>query len=750
MLNVPLRPFEFPPPTTHEEGSAPTVVDQRTPALATGGKRHRHSAKIENALELLKTLSDQAVTPAESFNEDGTLEEIEEGIIASLASHGWTHQTTNNGIRIFQLDSEADSYVPTPNDPTLRIVALERAKTNASRPGGITSPGVGGAGAMSSSTRRGARADEVLPFFRGEGWIEGSWRKEDVAATIASMGARATWDPRFDKSKSQVVELLSCSDALLHMHIKGSFVADRDACMVTTRAGDDREGKENVLYVAACSVDDPLVPLSSSRTSVHLNGFTIRNLPRPPHFEPPPPPQIDTAETVPIDLPPTRPSHRRTKSSVSVLNNNGLNFLSPHPPLPSSNLLSSLSAPLHVPPPPAPPPQLHQTLSSSTLATTSNGAPSEPESAFPFPLTFQNQGQGASQPPAGASRTNPAASASNRPGVAVSMLIRASPGYNLPHSMLQQLSVHLPLSISAIGRFLSSHGFAPHLVRTNARVRLREEDFDALSAKYEAIFSVEEGATDEVRIRFYGGTFGRRYDVEVQHVRPLGWRIDYDVPPVSFDDPVLEQTQEELGGPGSGRWKTSVTLQSQRAIELRQRTRFEDSPSVGSPGSVPDDAFPTDPALLPGPLGGCTLVIDTSATTRHLPVVVSISRPCADLASQPLAKMIRGRSKALAQAAQVALDDNSTLCNSLEEFLLCGREGDERAELYLKGAKTVLRELERATLEEVRTSSRLTTSALFGDGAGWRGSPRSPNRPLSSPRRLGRPPSSLSLRFANS
>lgn len=119
---------------------------------------------------------------------------------------------------------------------------------------------------MSSSTRRGARADEVLPFFRGEGWIEGSWRKEDVAATIASFGSRAIWDPRFDRSKSQIVELLSDSDMLLYMRIRGSFVSDREACMVTTLATDDREGKENVLYVAACSVDDPLVPVSQSFT----------------------------------------------------------------------------------------------------------------------------------------------------------------------------------------------------------------------------------------------------------------------------------------------------------------------------------------------------------------------------------------------------------------------------------------------------------------------------------------------------
>ncbi|GAA5876281.1 hypothetical protein JCM16303_007082 [Sporobolomyces ruberrimus] len=753
MLNVPLRPFEFPPATASDpiNPTTPTRVHQTT-AATSSSKPHRHSRQIKSALELLKTLSDQAVTPAERVKGEEGGEEVneirEEGIIANLASHGWTHQTTTNGIRIFQLDHEADSFVPTPNDPTLRTAALERAKTNASnmtRTGtaGITSPGIGGIG---SSTRRGARADEVLPFFRGEGWIEGSWRKEDVAATIASSGARAVWDPRYDSSKSQVVELLSTSDTLLHMHIRGSFVADRDACMVTTRTGDDREGKENVLYVAACSVDDPLVPSTASRTSVHLNGFAIRSLPRPPHFEPPPAPQPTSTETVLSELSPTRPSHRRTKSSLSVLANNNLNFLSPRPPLPSSNPFNSLSVPLHSPLP-MPHPPLNQTLSSSTLATSSNDVASEPESAFPFPLTFQSYN--AAQASTAAARMYEGMSASNRPGLAVSMLIRASPGYNLPHSMLQQLSVHLPLSISAIGRFLTSHGFAPYLVRTSPRVRLREEEFDTALGKYHASFSVDEGDPDEIRIRFYGGTFGRRFDVECQHVKPGGWRIDYDVPPAPFEDPVLEQNQEELGGPGSGRWKTSVTLNSQRVTETRQRTRFEDSPSVGSPGSVPDETLAMDPALLPGPLGGCTIVIDTTATTLHLPVIVSISRPCADVASQPLARMMRGRSRALAQAAQVALDDNTTLCNSLEEFLECGREGDEQAELYLRGAKMVLRELERATLEEGRASSRMTTSALFGDG-GWRGSPRSPNRPLASPRRLGRPPSSLSLRFANS
>jgi len=458
--------------------------------------------------------------------------------------------------------------------------------------------------------------------------------------------------------------------------------------------------------------------------------------------------QSDKAESVLADLPPTRPSHRRTKSSMSVINNTGNTFLSPHPPLPSSSPFNSLSVPLHAPPPPP----LHQTLSSSTIATSSNGPSSASDSAFPFPLTFQSQNQAneglrISAPPA----------PSTRPGLALSMLIRASPGYNLPHSMLQQLSVHLPLSIASIGRFLSSHGFAPYLIRDRSRARLREEEFDAQAGRYRIVFSVDEkkdGEEEEVKIRFYGGTFGGgRYDVEVQHVRPEGWRIEQDVPSTSLDEALREQKQEELGGEGSGRWKSSVSIHTQKLSETRQRSRWEESPSIGSPGgdTILDEPLHSDPALVPGPLGGCTLVIDPSATTLHLPVIVTISRPCVDLASQPLAKVMRSRSKALAKAAQVALDDNSIMCDSLEEFLECGREGDERAEMCLKGARMILRELDRAQQEEeTRTSSRLQLSSLFGD-ASWK-SPRSPasNRPLASPRRLGRPPSSLSLRFANS
>lgn len=45
--------------------------------------------------------------------------------------------------------------------------------------------------------KQGIRAHESLPFFRGEAFVEGSWRVEDVAATVRSLGARAVCELLF-------------------------------------------------------------------------------------------------------------------------------------------------------------------------------------------------------------------------------------------------------------------------------------------------------------------------------------------------------------------------------------------------------------------------------------------------------------------------------------------------------------------------------------------------------------------------
>ena len=114
----------------------------------------------------------------------------------------------------------------------------------------------------------GTRHDESLPWARGEGFIAGSWKMEDVVATTRSFGARAEWDQRFDCLQSATVAQLNETDTLQSLHIKGSFpVGDRDASVVTTFECKE----EGVGYVATTSVKDPLIPV---RTTSSLSSST--------------------------------------------------------------------------------------------------------------------------------------------------------------------------------------------------------------------------------------------------------------------------------------------------------------------------------------------------------------------------------------------------------------------------------------------------------------------------------------------
>ncbi|GAA5897740.1 hypothetical protein JCM6882_000082 [Rhodosporidiobolus microsporus] len=648
------------------------------------------------------------------------------GVIANLRSHGWVHQTTTSGIRIFHSYSQDGTSSGLPVDST---ISTERARSlRASAGPSVLSPSLFGTGAstprggQAGPASRGLRADEVLPFFRGEGWIEGQWRTEDVAATITSIGARSIWDPRLEASRSYIVEHLSDTDSLAHLSIRGTLVSDRDAAIVTTTTPDDRPAKSSVLYVASTSVEDPLLPRSGTRTQITLNGFALRPLSRSPDFEPPPSPApLDGALA---SSPPTRPSHRRTRSTMSALQAGSAQMgtipLPPLPPMPNENggqapqrptLLASAT---HVGnlTTPQPPPLLH-TASSRTSISGSMSLADSPTSypPFSFPPTTN-----AFIPPKRGSLAKPQPSG---PGLAVSMLVRAAPGYNLPQTVVNQLSVHLPLAIAAVGRFLALHGFAPHLLRSHDQVKLREEDYDPNAGKYRVVFTVKQpsggerdGEEEPVKIRFHGASVGRGgFDLEIQHVEPQGWTLEYDQPTRNAQDERLRlhREDEEVGGSGSGQWRSrmSVAMKASGGEDGRQG-RKGSATSLLSPLSNDDPA--RDPALLPGPSGGCTLTISPSCTNPFLPVVVCISRPTTDTGTLPLSKM-RGMSTALAQAAQVALDESS-LCDSVEHLLECGREGgEERAEMCLKGARIVIKELEEAKEREAAASATAAAAA---------------------------------------
>ncbi|GJN91042.1 hypothetical protein Rhopal_004057-T1 [Rhodotorula paludigena] len=630
-IHAPLQPLVFPPPgaSPSEAPAPPPPAASAEPASsAAPSTPHRHAAAARAALEVVQRLSDQ-VDLAPDGGEPEDDDEQERGIIANLERHGWVYQETTSGIRIFHSLSQDE---PAP---------LHRSQSG-------SAPGSGG-----------LRADEALPYFRGEGWIEGSWRREDVAATITSQGAQSVWDTRTDPNKSRVVAHLSETDSLVHAVTRNALGTARDISLLSSTANDERPGKSNVTYVLACSVDDPLVPPGSG--------------------------QMNPIPLPPLPAPPSESGSPRQRPQL----------------LASATHIGTLSTPntssLH----PVPPPLFH-TVSSYTSAGSSYAQSSLADTAAP-----------GVPPPKRPSLPRPAYQG---PGLAVSMVVRASAGANIPQSTVNQLSVHLPLNIAAIGRFLGTHGFAAHIVRAR-RLHVREEDYDATGGRYRAVFTRDDSAADgdDFRIRFFGGAYGRgRFVVEVQHVEPDGWRLEYDVPLVDGQHERLDvhKESEEVGGKGSGQWTSRLV------VRLRESADESDE-RQGRKGSIASLLSPTDsdlaardPAQQPGPLGGCTIRISPSATQPFLPVIVTITRSTNDSAALPLAKM-RGMSNALAQASQVVLDEESALCSSVEELLACVHEGDERADMCLKGARLVLRELDIAREREAASAAAAAAAAAF-------------------------------------
>lgn len=130
-------------------------------ARPTSPPPHRHNAAALSSLHVLTQLSEQATTHL-TLCPGPTGIPPDVGIIDNLSSHGWDYRGTTNGIRIFSLEDDLQED---------EMEEDERVKGR--RKGG------------------GTRGDESLPWARGEGWIAGGWRMEDVAATSRSLGARA-------------------------------------------------------------------------------------------------------------------------------------------------------------------------------------------------------------------------------------------------------------------------------------------------------------------------------------------------------------------------------------------------------------------------------------------------------------------------------------------------------------------------------------------------------------------------------
>lgn len=126
---------------------------------------HRHANALDVAEAQLKSISEDAVSKRRSVEErqaSGTSQDARQG------DGTWDFLGLADGIRIYTKSSTG--------------------KTESVAPGHAS--------------------DTSLPYFRGEGIIEGDWNLSDVLATVASPGARDVWDERFRAGNSQLVAIL--------------------------------------------------------------------------------------------------------------------------------------------------------------------------------------------------------------------------------------------------------------------------------------------------------------------------------------------------------------------------------------------------------------------------------------------------------------------------------------------------------------------------------------------------------------
>ncbi|KDE04140.1 hypothetical protein MVLG_05431 [Microbotryum lychnidis-dioicae p1A1 Lamole] len=680
-----------------------STASQRLPLA----RRHRHSACVDKALVLCREMAAEATTSAIA-GED-------QGIIQNLESAGWAYHTTTEGVRIFSKQS------------------------------------------TESSSLNGVRENESLPYFRGEGWIEGSWQLEDLYATIVSVGARSIWDSKLDANESYVAAYLSETDQLWKSFVRAELGVNREAALVSSYALDPLS--PNTAYIISTSVEDPLLIQKCGRGHVHLNGVCIRRLPRQPHFEQPP----GKDEAPPNSLS-TRPGHRRTKSSAILPGGGGV-LLSPGLAGPSSMpLATSDGLQPRMPfigsslaPPPSLPALLHQSTSLGSLSNNTDSenrtlppirTDSSPPPAEGSPVTGRSYDGLLSKfaSPNGLGPPSAVIPNDDRPGVHISLILHAAPGLNLPQTTVNQLSLHLPLSIHAIGRYVLAHGFAPHLIRTPG-IKVMEEAFDFPSTTYRAIFcrtnkipacSNTGPAMDQTtRVRFFGSTFAKgRFDIEVSSSSSdydPTWSISYDVSPIIAPEIRYFSADEDahvrprvvgprksslsiLGSPtlptatGTTRsaQTTSPTLQDEEGGNKEEE-------KVGAQDWV-------DPALLPGPLGACTLLLPPPPP--YVPITISITKNLS-LVSKPIGTIL---STALGQAAK---SDADLGWDSVEHMLAATVVGSEAwAERNLTKAKKVLDVVKVGKEEEHQLNGRMGSERIDelegeGSGGGGRVSPLS-------------------------
>ncbi|KEI39410.1 uncharacterized protein L969DRAFT_23855 [Mixia osmundae IAM 14324] len=646
--------------------------------------QHRHEQALSTVLELFQSLTSDEVAAQltgvpvlpplhdEASHSSRSTRSTLTGSLERLtpAPEQWTFHGLQHGVRIYSQGREDRSRT---GATSTRLEGDEGYSSSASgspvrRPMRIDTsperqrpPWLSPTNSDSRSPRleRPAQSSPALPvfvakpnndptttaFFRGEGFIPGRWKPEDVSATIESFGARAQWDPRFNSSTAYVVERLSSCDRLSYARLKSAFpVGDRDACI----AGRYHEAiKDKLAYMCVTSVEDPLLPPTEVvRSTIHLNCWKLRYVDDLPRVTPL---SLDDTSVEPqapaLSMITPRPPNTRGPSDLYRTVSTHSQDESPVTLSAMPNAQPQRSSPRskRMPDQPQPTRKMSHVISQEKIFQ-------------PLLYNIPNRLSGP-MAPGSVSQQSTEETESAMPGLWVSFISRSSPGGAVPESYYNMLQLSLPLSISCLRNHLQTYGFAPHLVRPqlpHLDCRVLNESFDPASGCYELIYlSTHKAdtlptAANETRIRFFGNAFSKgRFDITVLHAQ--SWKLEFDIPALNGAKTVGYDGQVQTGA-GSTVRKTRPSL-TQR-FSSAALTSSHPSPQAPRTATISENEESTDLSQLPGSCGACTLVIANDSMSA-MPVQVRIDkRPeKAKLTSSSLRKV----SEALAEASLAPL-----------------------------------------------------------------------------------------------
>ncbi|KAG0152533.1 hypothetical protein CROQUDRAFT_35337, partial [Cronartium quercuum f. sp. fusiforme G11] len=293
---------------------------------------HRHSSSLNHLLSLLTSLTQSHPTPPHQQQSHSSPRKSlsstsrfsqQTNHSLNLEPHPWNFIASRQHVRLYTRDLNPSDHFPS-HHPQQSILTTPQAIS--------------------------------LPFFRGEGWIHGSWRSDDIGATLNSLPARAIWDPKMDLSKSSVYQILDsdqAGDQLFKLTIKHKFpIGTRDQCLVSGyRPYGTTEGSEPSSYsstrtkdqggVWLCtSVVDDLVP----ELDVNTRSFGICALACRPRLQPPSysPHSITSTPRV-VSQPDTSPIRPPSFRSNQISSTNTRSSTSGHNPADLPSIVKRLS-----------------------------------------------------------------------------------------------------------------------------------------------------------------------------------------------------------------------------------------------------------------------------------------------------------------------------------------------------------------------------------------------------------------------